>query len=179
MRDETWFAGIYDRHRSAVVRYGIRRLGDTDSAEELSQEVFVVAWRRRHDVPDQVLPWLYGVARRLLANNWRAGRAAPQLVEIPATLPAPDDADARARVLDIRKALTELSASDQEVLRLVGWEQLSLAEVAVALGCTRVSAKVRLHRARRRLLAALGPGVAERELSVDAVPAPVPTLKEN
>lgn len=72
MRDETSFAATYDRHRSAVIRYGLRRLGDGDAAEELAQEVFVVAWRRRDDVPDHALPWLYGVARRLLANTWRA-----------------------------------------------------------------------------------------------------------
>ena len=135
MRDETWFAATYDRHRSAVVRYGLRRLGDGDAAEELAQEVFVVAWRRRHDVPDHALPWLYGVARRLLANTWRAGRAAPDLVEIPATLSAPDDADARARVLDVRRALTELPDGDQEILRLVGWEQLALAEVVDDIRC--------------------------------------------
>lgn len=172
MRDETWFAAAYGRHRSAVVRYGLRRLGDGDAAEELAQEVFVVAWRRRHDVPDHALPWLYGVARRLLANTWRAGRAAPDLVEVPATLSAPDDADARARVLDVRRALAELPDGDQEILRLVGWEQLALAEVAVALDCSKVAAKVRLHRARRRLLAALTAEPVDRDSSVDAVPAP-------
>lgn len=172
MRDETWFAVTYDRHRSAVVRYGLRRLNDGHAAEELAQEVFVVAWRRRNDVPDHALPWLYGVARRLLANTWRAGRAAPDLVEIPATLSAPDDADARARVLDVRRALAELSDGDQEILRLVGWEQLAIAEVAVALGCSTVAAKVRLHRARKRLLAALAPEAVDRGVSLDAVPAP-------
>lgn len=173
MRDETWFAATYDRHRPGVVRYGMRRLGDGDTAEELAQEVFVVAWRRRHDVPDHALPWLYGVARRLLANRWRAQRAAPQLVEVPDGLSVTDDGDARARVMDVRDALASLPARDQEILRLVGWEQLSLAEVAVVLGCSRVSAKVRLHRARRRLLTVLDHDPADQERPVDAVPAPL------
>lgn len=64
------------------MRYGLRRLADTDAAAELAQEVFVIAWRRRREVPDRSLPWLYGVARRLLANQWRARRVALQVVPI-------------------------------------------------------------------------------------------------
>jgi RNA polymerase sigma-70 factor (ECF subfamily) len=55
----------------------VRRLAEVDAAADLAQEVFVVAWRRRDQVPDNSLPWLYGVARRLLANYVRAQRRAP------------------------------------------------------------------------------------------------------
>src|SRR5262245_19625673 len=71
---EERFRAAYQRHAPAVWRYLARRLGDDDLAEDLTSEVFVVAWRRRHDAPADSLPWLYGVARRVLANDRRAAR---------------------------------------------------------------------------------------------------------
>jgi RNA polymerase sigma-70 factor (ECF subfamily) len=153
-RDAGWFRAVYARHYADVVRYGLRRLDGTAAAEELAQEVFLVAWRRRWDVPERALPWLYGVARRLLANHWRALRAAPP----PGELGDRPAADRRAGVddlLDVRAALARLSEDDQEILRLIAWEQLAVAEAALVLGCGVTAAKVRLHRARRRLTALL------------------------
>jgi RNA polymerase sigma-70 factor (ECF subfamily) len=177
-RDETWFTRTYAAHYPSLVRYGLRRLGDEDTSAELAQEVFVVAWRRREEVPDHSLPWLYGVARRLLANHWRAKRVAP--VALP--LSEPDRLgihcganDASAALADVRIALAGLPDLDREILRLVGWEELTVGEAATVLGCTRTAAAVRLHRARRRLTAALAvnptPPVVRR-------PAPAPALKD-
>ncbi|MEV4510582.1 sigma-70 family RNA polymerase sigma factor [Dactylosporangium sp. NPDC049525] len=151
-RDTGWFRAVYDRHYADVVRYGLRRLDTSaaSAAEELAQEVFLVAWRRRWDVPSHALPWLYGVARRLLANHWRAQRAAPPPVEL-GERPATDRHDGVDQLLDVRAALTRLSDDDQEILRLVAWEQLAVGEAALVLGCGVTAAKVRLHRARRRL----------------------------
>ena len=155
-RDEAWFTTIYAGQYPHVVRYGLRRLADPDAAAELAQEVFAIAWRRRAEVPDRSLPWLYGVARRLLANHWRARRAAPDAVPISAAegrgSPGPDEAVGLA---DLRAALATLSELDQEILRLVGWEELTVAEAARVLACTRTAAAVRLHRARKRLARAL------------------------
>jgi RNA polymerase sigma-70 factor (ECF subfamily) len=162
-RGEGWFTDLYATHHAHVVRYAVRRLADLDAAVDLAQEVFLVAWRRRQQVPDRGLPWLYGVARRLLANQWRARRTAPALLPLTgyeADLPAigpvgPEAVDAARRLGAVRAALARLSEADQEILRLVGWEQLEVAEVAVVLGCRRATAAVRLHRARRRLSAEL------------------------
>ncbi|MFD0743159.1 RNA polymerase sigma factor [Phytohabitans flavus] len=76
-RDRFWFDELYNGHYLDIVRYGVRRLAEVDAAADLAQEVFVVAWRRRDQVPDNSLPWLYGVARRLLANHRRAQGRAP------------------------------------------------------------------------------------------------------
>jgi RNA polymerase sigma factor (sigma-70 family) len=158
-RDEGWFTRIYAADYTHVVRYGLRRLADTDAAAELAQEVFVIAWRRRREVPDRSLPWLYGVARRLLANQWRARRVALQVVPIiDADLlhqPGSAGADAIVGVAALQAALGTLTDLDQEILRLVGWEELTVSEAAQVLGCTRAAAAVRLHRARQRLLAAI------------------------
>lgn len=83
-RDEAWFTAVYAAGYPDVVRYGLRRLADVEAAGELAQDVFVVVWRRRTEVPDHTLPWLYGVARRLLANEWRHRRAVPAALPITA-----------------------------------------------------------------------------------------------
>lgn len=154
-RDEAWFTRVYAADYGHVVKYGRRRLADPDAAAELAQEVFVIAWRRRRDVPNRSLPWLYGVARRLLANEWRTRRAAPDVVPMTDTdllqQPGSSGADATVGVADLRAALATLPDLDQEILRLIGWEELTVAEAAQVLGCTRTTAAVRLHRARRRL----------------------------
>ena len=159
-RGEGWFAGIYAAHYPDLVRYGLRRLADLDASTGLAQEVFIVAWRRRTDVPDPCLPWLYGVGRRLVANLHRAEQRRPSALPINDTdavvahvhTVQPDSA---AALIDLHVALATLPDTDQEILRLIGWEQLSLAEAAAVLDCTRTAAGVRLHRARRRLTAAM------------------------
>jgi RNA polymerase sigma-70 factor (ECF subfamily) len=167
--DERWFTRIYAAQYPYVVKYGQRRLFDPDAAAELAQEVFVIAWRRRDEVPDHSLPWLYGVARRLLANQWRAGRAAPRVVPIvDADLAGGTGADTTVGVADLRAALATLGELDQEILRLIGWEELTVAEAAQVLGCTRTTAAVRLHRARRRLTEAMS--------TRDVPPVPRPPL---
>jgi RNA polymerase sigma-70 factor (ECF subfamily) len=52
-------------------------------------------------------------------------------------------------------AFAELSENDREVLRLVAWEGLSLAEAATVLGCSAIAARVRFHRAKSGLAARL------------------------
>ncbi|WP_088977099.1 RNA polymerase sigma factor [Micromonospora coxensis] len=164
-RDEDWFTRVYGADYPHVVKYGRRRLADLDAAAELAQEVFVIAWRRRREVPDHSLPWLYGVARRLLANEWRARRAAPDVLPVTDAgllqKPGSPGADETVGVADLQAALATLADLDQEILRLVGWEELTVSEAAQVLGCTRTTAAVRLHRARRRL---------DRAMSYRAVP---------
>jgi RNA polymerase sigma factor (sigma-70 family) len=158
-RDESWFTRIYADQYAHIVSYGQRRLGDPEASAELAQEVFVIAWRRRTEMPDRSLPWLYGVARRLLANHWRARRAAPEVLPIGDESrlwePVSSGPEARVGITDIRAALATLTDLDQEILRLVGWEELTVSEAAQVLGCTRTTAAVRLHRARKRLTAAM------------------------
>lgn len=173
-RGEGWFTALYATHHEHIVQYALRRLADPDGAAELAQEVFVVAWRRRAEVPDRQLPWLYGVARRLLANHRRARRHAPAPLDEERMYAAPGAYGATDRLVDIRRALATLSESDQELLRLVGWEELSLAEAASVLGCTRATAAVRLHRARGRLIRALDvPATADLRAPATKKPDPV------
>jgi RNA polymerase sigma-70 factor (ECF subfamily) len=65
------FEELYRTHAGAVLAFAHRRAAE-DVAEDVLSEVFLVAWRRLEDVPEQPLPWLLGVARRVLANRRRA-----------------------------------------------------------------------------------------------------------
>jgi RNA polymerase sigma-70 factor (ECF subfamily) len=162
--DEERFRASYARHRAAIWRFLARRLGDDDLAEDLTSDVFVVAWRRRHDAPADELPWLYGVARHVLSNDRRAARLeaerrralAHQLAVEPASRPGPLDAPATSDT--VAAALAALNVRDREVLLLAAWEELTPHELATALGCRPNTARVRLHRARRRFIALLDDG---------------------
>ena len=148
------FERMYAAHHQLVLRYCYRRLGDLEYARELTQETFVVAWRRRRDAPEPAAPWLYGIARRVLADHWRTRRARPVTVPVAESTDAgAEDGgfDAVSLAQDLRQAFIRLSEPDREILRLVTWEELDLAAVAQVLGCSRTAAGVRLFRARRRL----------------------------
>lgn len=73
------FRDLYARHFDAVLGFALRRCDRPEDAADVTAETFVVAWRRLRHVPagDGTRPWLYGVARRVLANQRRGeGRRA-------------------------------------------------------------------------------------------------------
>jgi RNA polymerase sigma-70 factor (ECF subfamily) len=153
------FEAIFSACYRQVLGYAIRRTDDRSSAEEAVSETFLVAWRRLDAVPAAAaLPWLLGVARKVLANQRRAaGRRAPDGPLVP--LEAVADPDPRASVADVvadrqafAAAFASLSAGDREVLALVSWDGLAPREAAVVLDCSAATFSLRLHRARRRLL---------------------------
>ena len=114
-------------------------------------EVFVVAWRRLETIkPGQERPWLFGVARRLVLQQWRsrAGQVALQArlhsqVESGESWPF---GPATSERTDVLAALGSLSEIDREVLLLRYWYDLSGSESAKVLGCTAATFAVRLHR---------------------------------
>jgi RNA polymerase sigma-70 factor, ECF subfamily len=167
---EELFHACYPR----VLGYAIRRTKDRAAAEDAVSETFLVAWRRFEDVPAEALPWVLGVARKVLANQRRAaGRRAPEGPVVPLeAVPDPDPRTAVAeRVADrqaFAAAFAALSARDREVLALVGWDGLSPREGATVLGCSAATFSLRLHRARKRLLKELdarGHSFGERAIS--------------
>jgi RNA polymerase sigma-70 factor, ECF subfamily len=144
---------LFREYATQVRAYALRRT-DPLSADDVVMEVFVVACRRLNAVPEDALPWLLGCARRVLANQRRSVRRTEALVErmscaIASTV-GPGDREER-----LVAAVTELDEHDREILFLSAWEGLAPSEIAQVLGCSRVAARVRLHRARRRLVQAV------------------------
>jgi RNA polymerase sigma-70 factor, ECF subfamily len=152
------FEGLFREHYARVRGYALRR-APGEVAQEVVAETFLVAWRRLEDVPDDPLPWLFGVARRVLANQRRSARRHVALERrLTEALPAAASGDPGEGVGDaefVRTALARLSERDREALMLVAWHGLTGARAASAAGCSRSAFAVRLHRARARLAAEL------------------------
>jgi len=123
-------------------------------------ETFLVAWRRLGDVPEEPRTrlWLYGVARRVLANQRRGERRRTSLGErLAADLATavPDHAPGVAERLRYGHALDRLGERDRELVLLHAWEGLEPREIAEVLGVSAVAVRSRLSRARARLRALL------------------------
>ncbi len=145
---------LFAEHAAAVRAYAGRRVPSA-AADDVVSDVFVVAWRRLDDVPDDGLPWLLGCAQRIIANQRRSVRRQAALRERLSREPtgAPGDHPVADSVLG--DALAALSKSDREVLMLTAWEGLEPARAAAVMGCSPRAFSMRLHRARRRLAAAM------------------------
>lgn len=132
-------------------RYLVRR-ADAATADDVLSEVLLVCWRRLDAVPDEPLPWLYGVARLQLRNAQRSARRRERLAARAADeLQDRGGADGAA----VHDALAALRPQDAELLRLWAWEGLAPADLGPALGISANAAAIRLHRAKRALAAAL------------------------
>lgn len=157
---EAAFDRLFVAHRAPLLAYFLRRVDAPCDAADLLAEVFVVVWRRLDDVPagGDATPWLYGVARRVLANHRRGVRRRDGLaVKLRSTLerravPSPEasgvDGESVAR---LRHALGTLPEIDREIVTLRAWECLSASDIALVVGGTPENVRVRLHRARGRL----------------------------
>jgi len=165
--DRARFEAMFRGHYDAIVRYVVRRLGRSAAGDVVS-ETFLIAWRRLDDVPENALPWLYATARNLIANEIRRQQrdlALDRRLSAQPGAPATDLGELVAERLAVTSALQHLSERDREVLRLVHWEGLAVADAAKVLGCTQSAFKVRLHRARRRLAGTAAPLLAEPEVN--------------
>jgi RNA polymerase sigma-70 factor (ECF subfamily) len=159
------FERLYEASYQPILAFALRRAATPEDAADVVAETFLAAWRRLETVPDppEARLWLYATARRVLANQrrgqqryqrlaarLRAGRSGGSPIAV-----AVDDRDTSL----VTAAFGRLKAEDREVLALTGWEGLDAAELAKVLGCRPGTARVRLHRARKRFareLAAAG-----------------------
>lgn len=160
---ERFEAEYISLYRSAFA-YALRRCGDQDTAHDAAAEALAVMWRRLDDAPqDGWLAWVLGICRRALANQRRAAQrqyAVAQEVAVVAVA-GRDDTDAAVTAMHLRSAWNRLSEDDRDLLALVAWDGLDAEDAARVLGCSKPTFAVRLHRARRRLLAALDDTASE------------------
>jgi RNA polymerase sigma-70 factor, ECF subfamily len=173
------FDTLYAAYGADVVAYCGWRAASANDAQDATAEVFLAAWRRLDDVPegDASRIWLLATARRVLSNQRRSSRRRAALHERLAREPTPvqlepPSLDGEAAL--VHGALDRLGARDREVLLLAEWEGLSPAQIGRVLGCLTVTARGRLHRARRRFQAAY-----EALHAAERRPAPTYFTKEN
>jgi RNA polymerase sigma-70 factor (ECF subfamily) len=174
-RTDGRFESLYDEHRAALGAYCRRRL-PRDAIDDVMAEVFATGWRRIDHIPvGSELPWLYGVARNVIANQRRSVSRRERLVaRLLARTPdrqqeSTSNTESPGTTAPILDALAVLAPSDQEVLRLWAWEELTLMEIAIALGTTAHAAEMRLSRAKRRLERALESSKQDRPLEATPI----------
>jgi len=165
--DPDLFEAFYREHVEDVQRFVARRIGDRERAADLTAEIFLAAIDSAHRYqPRRGSPkaWLYGIARTLLASERRQRgreRVGQSRLRGGALLDEEDAArmdariDAAAQSRRLYAAMDRLSEAERAVLELVAIDELTVAEAAAAAGIRPVTARVRLHRARRKLRAEL------------------------
>jgi RNA polymerase sigma-70 factor (ECF subfamily) len=177
-RDAERFRALYQSEVIALLGYAARRVDRPEDAADVVADVFTAVWRRIDEVPagGDARPWLFGVARNVVANHRRGARRRDRLTDrlrgelrlmttstptstTTSTSTSTEDVD------EVRQALGRLTCDDRELLLLTNWEALSPTEVAIAMGLPAGTIRSRLHRARQRLRRELG---ALGELSVPA-----------
>lgn len=171
------FEAMFRANHQRVLAYALRRAADRPSAEEVVSETFLVAWRRYDDLPEEPLPWLLGIARKVLANQRRSarrrqpdgGHASLEVVEAPHPGPAPFERVAEREAF--ASAFARLPERYRETLSLIAWDGLEVREAATAMGCSAAAFSLRLHRARRRLLKELA--ASGHSLGQQAKPMPL------
>ncbi len=106
---------------------------------------------------DAVLPWLYGVAYRVLSHQWRHRGRGRRLVERLSGLTGVETSPPDVIVVKneeyrmVLAAVDRLKPIDQEILRLSVWEELSYPDLALVLGIKEGAVRQRAYRARRNL----------------------------
>jgi RNA polymerase sigma-70 factor (ECF subfamily) len=147
---------LFGAHGRRVLAYAIRRTPSLADAEDAAAETFTIAWRKIAQLPDEPLPWLLAIARRVISNQrrgnqrrlWLSLKLQRRAVAEPPVGGEADTGDGAALAV-----LARLRADDQELLRLVAWDELDHREVAEVLGISPSAVAVRLHRARARFRA--------------------------
>jgi RNA polymerase sigma-70 factor (ECF subfamily) len=137
------------------LRRFLARRTDAATADDVLGDTLLVCWRRYAELPDEPLPFAYGVARLCLANAARGARRQRRLAGRIATLDPPREVPAPIGDDRLGEAMAGLSDDDSELLRLWAWEQLTAGEIATVLDITPNAASIRLHRAKDRLRSAL------------------------
>ena len=157
IKDESWFATLFESHRVLVVQFVSRRLTDDDDIRDVVSEVFATAWEQRESLPYPPKPFLLMIARKLCQrHNDQKTFHGPNAVAHPHSVDPTVEAvenqaiDASIVADAARNVLNMLSDADAEILKLAAWDGLDPSEIAVVYGITSTAARVRLHRAKSR-----------------------------
>ena len=139
--DESALEVVYDRWSALVHTYALRALGDAHDAEDVTQQVFVAAWRSRHTLTPSAsaLPaWLIGIARHKIADvraaRARDARRSEAAAALPRDLVDQSDDEEVAERLVVRQAVEDLPDPRRTIVLLAFWQGLSHTEIAETVG---------------------------------------------
>jgi len=177
------FESFYADHYLEMSGYVRRRVAEHEAGDVVGR-IFMVAWRRfdRIPSPPEDRLWLFGVARRCVADNRRSRvrrlrlhiRLAQQPYQEAQNVEPIESANT-----GIYLAMDRLRSADREVLQLVLWDELSHAEAASLLGCSVNAFELRYRRAKHRLQVLLAdPQVVEPQAPIESITPEPPSTSE-
>jgi RNA polymerase sigma factor (sigma-70 family) len=165
--DETAFTELYARYQRRVHAYVLGMVKDHGRAEDVTQEVFISAYRRMRETerPIAFKPWVYEIARNACIDAFRRGKRAEEVSfdadddlrgvdqsRLQSGAPTPDaQIDAKQRLHHLCGAFGGLSETHHRILVMRELEGLSYREIGERLGMSRPAVESTLFRARRRL----------------------------
>jgi RNA polymerase sigma factor (sigma-70 family) len=153
--DPAAFRELYDRYARPVYGFHLRRTSEPEAAHDLTAETFAQAWLARKHFRDEVDgsagPWLYGIARNLVANSVRRKRIESEActrlgvrdrLDEPASTTEPDD----TWLEGLDEAFDELPKGQRAAIELRVLDDLGYDRVAAELATTPAAARVRVTR---------------------------------
>ena len=160
--DQQAYAGLVSRYQNYVFTLSLRFTKNREDAEEVSQDIFVKAYRSLADFrgASKFSTWLYTIVNTTCITFLRKKRMEVHSLDNEKVFEVADSLDSglranqveqKSRVAMVNNAIEMLNPDDAEVLTLFYKAEQSLEEIAMILGIEANTAKVRLHRARTRL----------------------------
>lgn len=151
---------IFDENWPRVRRHLACFIDDADEVDELTAEVFVIAWKKLDPARPMGLTWFLRTAANKIRDAHRRSRSKDRALDA-LTRGLQQAADGRDPLesLALREALGSLNARERHVIVLTYWDDLTAGEVAEVLRCSQAAVWTTLTRARaklRRLLDAKG-----------------------
>jgi RNA polymerase sigma-70 factor (ECF subfamily) len=166
--DPAAFRVLYERLAPGILRYFASRVHDAEIAADLLAETFAVAYERRRRFRNLGRPgaaWIYGIARNELSHYFRHKSVDDRAVQALGLVVPPLDnesivaiealADSEDRKLALGAAMARMTEVEREAVELRVVQELNYDEIATRLGCSRGSARTRVHRGLARLTSLL------------------------
>ena len=154
----TELRALHAAHAGPIHAFALQATGDRQAAEEIVQDTFLRAWRAMDRFDPQrgdVRTWLFAIARNLVVDHYRRGRARPATPVPNERLEQPEsgvgDIERAMEVWQVTDALARLSAEHRDAITAIHVRGLSVAEAAERLGVPAGTVKSRVYYGLRAL----------------------------
>ncbi len=151
------FKSLYEQYSNDVYRFALWLSGDKDDAEDITSETFIRAWVHHKKIRAHTLKaYLFSIARNIYLMQQRKEKHMVYLDDnYPDPSPTPhEQTDTTIELNNIDQFLLSLPATDRAVFILRIQDQIPYSEIAGIMGISTSCAKVKMHRIRKKLLAA-------------------------
>ncbi|RJQ28901.1 sigma-70 family RNA polymerase sigma factor [Candidatus Parcubacteria bacterium] len=152
------FGSLYDHYQPKIYRFVLIKVGRREEAEDLTHQVFLHAWQNIRTYEHLGFPfssWLYQIARNQVVDHYRTKRNEANIDQVAEELIVSSslqlDTELNLELDRVRKAIQKLKPEYQDVIVMRFVEDLSIKEVAVALGKSEGAVKLMQHRALKEL----------------------------